>query len=136
MKRRTKALLAMVPMTAGVLWLDAIEPGQGTFYNPAFWARSQYAKLANRDWQIEKPLDLANPLLQQCQMLTSENQIEAVQIEARQIITGKSESFALAQLGTPTCALGDGVYRWVSEAGLALDVTFEEGGVIDAELNR
>lgn len=136
MKRKTIALLAMVPLTAGALWLDALEPGQGVFYNPMFWARSQYSKLANREWQVGTPLDLTSPLLSQCEKLTSENQIKEAQLEARQVITGKSESFALAQLGTPTCALGDGVYRWVSESGLALDVTFDEGGVTDANLNR
>lgn len=136
MKRKTAFFLLLVPITAGVLWLDALEPGQGTFYNPIFWARSQYSEVVNRNWQIKKPLDLASPLLENCQRLTSENQIKAAQLEARQIITGKSESFTLAQLGTPTCALGDNVYRWVSESGLALDVTFDEGGATDAQLSR
>jgi len=135
MKRRTKALLAMVPLTAGALWLDALEPGQGVFYNPMFWARSQYAKLTD-GWAEREPFNLADPLLQECQALTSENSLNDAQLEARQIITGKSESFALAQLGTPTCIVGEGVYRWVSESGLALDLTFNEGGVTDAQLNR
>ncbi|WP_204138264.1 hypothetical protein [Halomicronema sp. CCY15110] len=135
MKRRTKALLAMVPLTALALWLDVLEPGQGAFYNPMFWARSQYAKLTD-GWAEREPFNLADPLLEECQSLTSENQIKEAQLEARQVITGKSESFALSQLGTPTCALGDGVYRWVSESGLALDLTFNEEGVTDAQLNR
>lgn len=135
MKRRTQALLAMIPITALALWLDALEPGQGVFYNPLFWARSQYAKLTD-GWAEREPFNLADPLLEECQSLTSENQIKEAQLEARQVITGKSESFALSQLGTPTCALGNGVYRWVSESGLALDVTFSEEGVIDAQLNR
>lgn len=135
MKRRTKALLAMVPLTALALWLDVLEPGQGAFYNPMFWARSQYAKLTD-GWAEREPFNLADPLLEECQSLTSENQIKEAQLEARQVITGKSESFALSQLGTPTCALGNGVYRWVSESGLALDLTFSEEGVTDAQLNR
>jgi len=135
MKRRTQALLAMIPITALALWLDALEPGQGVFYNPLFWARSQYAKLTD-GWAEREPFNLADPLLEECQSLTSENQIKEAQLEARQVITGKSESFALSQLGTPTCALGDGVYRWVSESGLALDLTFNEEGVTDAQLNR
>ena len=62
--------------------------------------------------------------------------LSQTQEEARAILTGQSESFTLAQLGAPTCALGNGVYRWVSESGLAVDVTFEDGQVKDADLNR
>lgn len=135
MKNRTKALLAMVPITAGLLWLDALEPGQGVFYNPIFWARSQYAKLHD-GWAETEPFNIADPLLKECQALTSENTLSDAQEEARAIITGKSETFALQQLGAPTCALGEGVYRWISESGLALDVAFEDGEVKDADLTR
>ena len=135
MKRRTKALMAMVPMTALALWLDALEPGQGHFYNPMFWARSQIAKRQN-SWAETAPFDLANPLLKECQSLTSETTLSEAQEQARAIITGKSEAFALQQLGAPTCALGSGVYRWVSESGLAIDATFQDGKVTDAQLNR
>ncbi|MBE7381270.1 MAG: hypothetical protein F6J95_007650 [Leptolyngbya sp. SIO1E4] len=135
MKRKTKLLIALVPLTALGLWLDALEPGQGRFYNPMFWARSQISKLSD-GWAEQPDFNLANPLLRPCQKLTSENTLSRVQEEARAIITGKSESFALAQLGAPTCALGNGVYRWVSESGLAVDVTFEDGEVKSADLNR
>lgn len=135
MKRRTKALLAMVPLTALALWLDALEPGQGTFYNPMFWARSQVAKLTD-GWAEQKPFNLADPLLKECQALTSENTLSEAQEQARAIITGKSETFALQQLGAPTCALGEGAYRWISETGLAIDVTFQDGIVSDANLTR
>ena len=135
MKRKTITLLAMVPLTALALWLDALEPGQGRFYNPMFWARSQFAKL-DTDWRAVTAFDLTNPLLQPCQQFTSENVLSQMQEEARAILTGQSESFTLAQLGVPTCALGNGVYRWVSESGLAVDVTFEDGQVKDADLNR
>lgn len=135
MKNRTKALLAMVPMTALALWLDALEPGQGTFYNPMFWARSQYAKLTD-GWAEQKPFNIADPLLKECQALTSENTLSEAQEQARAIIKGESESFALQQLGAPTCVLGEGAYRWISETGLAIDVTFQDGVVTDANLTR
>ena len=135
MKRKTLTLLTMVPLTALALWFDALEPGQGAFYNPMFWARSQIAKL-DPDWRTVTAFDLTNPLLQPCQQFTAENVLSQSQEEARAILTGQSESFTLAQLGTPTCALGNGVYRWVSESGLAVDVIFEDGQVQDANLNR
>jgi len=50
MQRSTKTLIALVPVALLALWLDALEPGWGHFYNPIFWARSQFAKL-DTDWR-------------------------------------------------------------------------------------
>jgi hypothetical protein len=135
MKRKTLTLLSLVPLTALALWLDALEPGQGRFYNPMFWARSQFSKL-DTAWRERQAFDVANPLLQPCQSLTSENTLSAAQEQARAVITGQSEAFTLSQLGAPTCALAGNTYRWLTQSGLAVDVTFENGTVKDAKLNR
>jgi hypothetical protein len=45
-------------------------------------------------------------------------------------------AIALEWLGQPACALGNGVYRWALDNGLALDVTVTEGEVTRSELNR
>jgi hypothetical protein len=49
---------------------------------------------------------------------------------------GESEVLTLTALGAPACALGNGVYRWVLNNGLALDVTVNEGEITHSELNR
>ena len=135
MRRRTQTLLALVPVSLLALWLDALEPGQGRFYNPLFWGRSQLAKLGAA-WREGTTLDVANPLLRPCQQFTSETVLTEAQEQARAILTGKSESFALQQLGAPTCAIAHDTFRWISETGLAVDVTFTDGVVTDAQLNR
>ena len=135
MQRSTKTLIALVPVALLTLWLDALEPGWGRFYNPIFWGRSQFAKL-DTDWRERTPLDAAHPLLQPCQQFTSETVLTEAQEQARAIITGQSESFALQQLGAPTCAIAAQTFRWISETGLAVDVTFEDGVATDAKLSR
>lgn len=135
MQRRTKTLITLIPATLLALWLDALEPGWGHFYNPIFWARSQLAKL-DTSWRDQAPLDAAHPLLQPCQQFTSENVLTEAQEQARSLLTGQSESFAIQQLGAPTCAIAAQTFRWISETGLAVDVSFEDGVATDAKLSR
>ena len=135
MKRKTLTLLALIPVSCAALILDALEPGQGVFYNPVFWIRSQISNL-DTAWRELKPLDTTDPRLKPCVQLTSENILSESQEQVRLIITGKSDSFALQQLGAPTCALAGNTYRWLSKSGLVVDVTIEDGEVIDAKLSR
>ena len=135
MKRKTIVLLTLIPATTLVLWLDALEPGWGRFYNPAFWVRSQLSKL-DTTWRELPSFDTADPRLKPCIRLTSENTLSEVQEQARALLSGKSESFALQQLGAPTCAIAENTYRWLTESGLSIDVTIEEGEVMDANLSR
>lgn len=135
MKRKTKALLLLTPLSALILWLDALEPGWGQFYNPAFWVRSQLSKL-DTAWRELPTVDASDPRLKECIQFTSDTVLSDVQEQARAIVTGKTESFAIQQLGLPTCALTEDVYRWVTESGLAVDVKIVDGEVEDAQLNR
>jgi hypothetical protein len=135
MQRRTRILLMLIPLSLVALWLDALEPGWGHFHNPIFWARSQLAKL-DTSWREQAPLDAAHPLLQPCQQFTSETVLTEAQEQARALITGQSESFALQQLGAPTCVIAENTFRWISASGLAIDVTFEDGVATDAKLSR
>lgn len=135
MQRRTKTLLALIPIALLALWLDALEPGWGHFYNPLFWVRSQLDQ-RNPTWQKRPPLDASDRRLQPCVQFTSETILTEAQEQARTLLTGESASFALQQLGAPTCAIATNTFRWLSESGLAVDVTFEEGIATDAKLTR
>jgi hypothetical protein len=135
MQRKTKTLITLIPLSLLALWLDALEPGWGKFYNPMFWGRSQLAKL-DTSWREQAPLDAAHPLLQPCQQFISDTVLSEAQEQARSLVTGQSESFALQQLGAPTCAIAEQTFRWISVSGLAIDVTFEDGVATDAKLSR
>ena len=44
---------------------------------------------------------------------------------------------AVQSLGSPVCQLADGSYRWLLETRLSLDVSINDGGIIDdAKLSR
>lgn len=136
MQRRTKVLLIAIPVTLIVLWLDALEPGQGAFYNPLFFMRSQIARL-DTDWRQQHPLDAAKDArLEPCVQFTSDTVLTESQEDLRGLLTGKAEAFTLQQLGPPTCVVADNVYRWIGQSGLSLDVTIREAEVEDVELAR
>lgn len=135
MKRRTVLLLSLIPVTTGLLWLDALEPGQGVFYNPLFWAKARLSALVQEEMVVEG-FSLTDPRLNPCQKLASENQLSETQEQMRSVLTGESKAFALQQLGPPTCVLGGNAYRWLTESGLAVDITMTEEGVEDVELSR
>jgi hypothetical protein len=135
MKRKTIGILLSLPIAAGLLIADALEPGQGAFYNPMFWARSQWAK-RDTNWRERPLIDAADARLAPCTQFTGETELTEAQEGLRDALIGKSETLTLQQLGPPTCALSETVYRWITESGLALDVEIEDSEVQDAELTR
>ena len=136
MQRRTKILLSGIPLTLLTLWLDALAPGQGAFYNPLFFFRSQLARL-DTAWRQPQAVDAStDERLAACIQFTADTVLTQSQEQLRGVLTGKSEAFTLQQLGPPTCVMADGVYRWLSQSGLSLDITITDAEVEDARLSR
>jgi hypothetical protein len=135
MKRLTTGLLLSLPVATLALAADALEPGQGVFYNPVFWLRSQLTKF-DSNWREQRPLDAGDKRLEPCVQYLSETVLTEAQEGLRGSLVGTSETLALQQLGPPTCRLADSLYRWVTASGLALDVEIQDSEVRDARLAR
>jgi hypothetical protein len=139
-RRRVTYTLLFTSMASVVfLYLDALERGQGRFVNPAFYVRAQLARL-DTGWRTLKEIDLTDPRLMPCRKFAAETEISRHQEDMRRILVGKSESFAITQLGPPTCILarttGERAYRWLSESGLSVDLSIKDGMVDRAELKN
>jgi hypothetical protein len=135
LKTRRLAILALA--VAGVAFLDLLEPGRGKFINPASRVRSALEDRKFAQWIDANRVDPADPRLLNCEAIAAEPvAIDAAAADLRRALVGESEVLTLTALGAPACDLGNGVYRWVLNNGLAVDVTVEEGVVTHSELKR
>lgn len=126
-----KWAIALVPISALVLAADLAQPGYGKFPNPVFWSKAAVNgitdTLANKD-----SIDSTDARLFACAGEPNSIAITDAQAALRNSLEGKSSSFAVQQLGSPTCQLANGSYRWLLESGLALDAIANEDGEIDS----
>jgi hypothetical protein len=135
LKTRRLAILALA--VAGVAFLDLLEPGRGKFINPANRVRSALEDRKFAQWIEQNRVSQDDPRLLNCEALAAEPvAIDATAADLRRALVGESEVLTLTALGAPACDLGNGVYRWVLNNGLAVDVTVSEGVVTHSELNR
>jgi hypothetical protein len=134
-KTRRLAILACV--VAGVAFLDLLEPGRGKFINPINQARSAIEAHQIAQWIEANRVDPTDQRLLNCEAIAAEPvAIDATAAAIRRALVGESEVLTLTALGAPACDLGTGVYRWILNNGLALDITVQEGTVTHSELNR
>jgi hypothetical protein len=134
---RTRRLAILALAVAGVAFLDLLEPGRGTFINPINKARNAIEARKVSQWIAANRVDLSDARLLNCEVIAPEPvAIEASAADLRRALVGESEAITLTALGAPACDLGNGVYRWVLNNGLALDITVNEGEITHSELNR
>jgi hypothetical protein len=129
------AILALA--VAGVAFLDLLEPGRGKFINPVNKVRTAIEAHHVARWIEQNRVDPSDQRLLNCEVIAPDPvAIEATAADLRRALVGESEAIALTALGAPACDLDNGVYRWVLNNGLALDVTVTEGEITHSELNR
>ena len=134
---RTRRLAILACAVAGVAFLDLLEPGRGKFINPVSRVRSAIEARNVAQWIEQNRVSPDDTRLLNCEAIAAEPiAIDAAAADLRRALVGESEALTLTALGAPACALGNGVYRWVLNNGLALDVTVNEGEITHSELNR
>jgi len=134
---KTRRLAILAGLMAGVAFLDLLEPGRGKFINPINQARSAIEAHQIAQWIEANRVDPSDHRLLNCEAIAPEPvAIDATASDLRRALVGESEAIALTTLGTPACDLGTGVYRWILNNGLALDITVHEGEITHSELNR
>ena len=134
---RTRRLAILACAVAGVAFLDLLEPGRGKFINPVSRVRSAIEAHQVAQWIEANRVSPDDTRLLNCEVIATEPvAIEATAADLRRALVGESEAFTLTALGAPACDLGNGVYRWVLNNGLAVDVTVSEGTVTRADLQR
>jgi len=134
---RTRRLAILACAVAGVAFLDLLEPGRGTFINPINKTRSAIEAHQVARWIEANRVSPDDQRLLNCEAIAPEPvAIDATAADVRRALVGESEAFTLTALGAPACDLGNGVYRWVLNNGLALDITVSEGEITHSELNR
>jgi hypothetical protein len=133
----TRRLAILALAVAGVAFLDLLEPGRGQFINPVNRVRTALETRRFDQWIEANRVDPTDPRLLNCEAIAAEPvAIDATAADLRRALVGESEVLTLTALGAPACDLGNGVYRWVLNNGLAVDVTVEEGVVTHSELKR
>ena len=133
----TRRLAILACAVAGVAFLDLLEPGRGKFINPASRVRSALNDHQDKASREARRVATDDPRLAGCTDVSTEPlSIDAAAADLRRALVGESEVLTLTALGAPACDLGNGVYRWVLNNGLAVDVTVSEGVVTHSELNR
>lgn len=148
-RNRSLQLLAVVAM---FLVADLAVPGFGEFPNPVFygkWFLSSTTERLQEGTERVSHIDPTDTRLTLCQghpqqdsageTLTTEvpKTITDAQAALRDTLTGKTSVLAVQQLGTPACQLADGTWRWLTDAGLSLDVQVANDGTItDADLTH
>ena len=134
---KTRRLAILACAVAGVAFLDLLEPGRGTFINPINKTRSAIEAHQVARWIEANRVSPDDQRLLNCEAIAPEPvAIDATAADVRRALVGESEAFTLTALGAPACDLGNGVYRWVLNNGLALDITVSEGEITHSELNR
>ena len=133
----TRRLAILALAVAGVAFLDLLEPGRGKFINPINRIRAAIEARQVAQWIEANRVDPNDSRLLNCEAIAAEPvAIDATAADLRRALVGESEVITLTALGAPACDLGNGVYRWVLNNGLAVDVTVEEGVVTHSELKR
>jgi hypothetical protein len=136
-RMRTRRLAILACAVAGVAVLDLLEPGRGTFINPINKVRTAIEAHQVAQWIEQNRVDPNDARLLNCEVIAPEPvAIAAAAADVRRALVGESEAFILTALGAPACDLGNGVYRWILNNGLAVDITVHEGVVTHSELNR
>lgn len=136
-RMKTRHLLALALLFVGAAFLDLRQPGRGQFYNPIYGAKSWLNTHQPAAWQLVTRVQGNDARLQACVAVAPDpTALAATRADLRKALVGESEAVALEWLGQPACALGNGVYRWALDNGLALDVTVSDGEVTHSELNR
>ena len=133
----TRPLAILAAAMAGVAFLDLLEPGRGTFINPIHQGRSAIERhqLVRRMDNLR--VDPTDHRLLNCEVIAADPiAIDAPAADLRRALVGESDVLTLTALGGPACSLGGGVYRWLLNNGLAVDITVQEGIVTHAELSR
>jgi hypothetical protein len=134
---KTRRLAILACAVAGVAFLDLLEPGRGQFINPVNRVRTALEERQFAQWIEANRVDPTDPRLLNCEAIADTPvAIDATAADLRRALVGESEMLTLTALGAPACDLGNGVYRWVLNNGLAVDVTVHEGTVTRAELQR
>jgi hypothetical protein len=134
---RTRRLAILACAVAGVAFLDLLEPGRGKFINPINRVRSAVNDHQFAQWIEANRVSPDDQRLLNCETIAPEPvAIDATAADIRRALVGESEVLTLTALGAPACDLGNGVYRWVLNNGLAVDVTVHEGTVTHSELSR
>jgi hypothetical protein len=134
---RTRRLAILACAVAGVAFLDLLEPGRGKFINPINQARTAIEAHQIARWIDANRVDPSDTRLLNCEAIAAEPvAIDATAADIRRALVGESEAFTLTALSAPACDLGNGVYRWVLNNGLAVDITVQEGTVTHSELSR
>jgi hypothetical protein len=133
----TRRLAILALAVAGVAFLDLLEPGRGQFINPVNRVRAALEERQFAQWIEANRVSQDDPRLLNCEAIAAEPvAIDATAADLRRALVGESEVLTLTALGAPACDLGNGVYRWVLNNGLSVDVTVSEGTVTHAELQR
>jgi hypothetical protein len=133
----TRRLAILACTVAGVAFLDLLEPGRGQFINPINRVRTAIEDRKFAQWIEQNRVSQDDPRLLNCEAIAAEPvAIDATAADLRRALVGESEVLTLTALGAPACDLGNGVYRWVLNNGLAVDVTVHEGTVTRADLQR
>ena len=129
--------LRLLPLAVLVLAADLAQPGWGQFPNPIFYGQWAINKVRDQ-WATSDSVEpLADTRLAECKSTPKNHTITEAQAALRDALTGKSSVLAVQWLGTPACQLANGSYRWLLEAGLALDISInQEGEVARAQLTR
>jgi hypothetical protein len=134
---KTRRLAILACAVAGVAFLDLLEPGRGKFINPINKVRSAIETHQIAQWIEANRVSPDDQHLLNCEAIAPEPvAIDATAADIRRALVGESEAITLTVLGAPACDLGNGVYRWVLNNGLAVDVTVQEGTVTHSELSR
>ena len=132
-----RPLAILAAAMAGVAFLDLLEPGRGTFINPIHQGRRVIDQYQMAQWIAQHRVTLDDPRLLTCDAIAADPvALDATVADLRRTLVGESEVLTLTALGGPACDLGQGVYRWLLNNGLAVDITVQEGNVTHAELSR
>lgn len=136
-RMRTRRLAILAGLMAGVAFLDLLEPGRGQFINPINRFRTALEARQFDQWIAANRVDPKDSRLFNCEAIATDPiAIDAAAADLRRALVGESEVLTLTAFGVPACDLGNGVYRWILNNGLAVDVTVHEGTVTRAELSR
>jgi hypothetical protein len=136
-RMRTRRLAILACAVAGVAFLDLLEPGRGTFWNPIHHGRNAIVAHQDRANRDDRRVATDDSRLAGCTEVTTEPlNIDAALADLRRALVGESEVITLVALGSPACDMGNGAYRWLLDNGLSVDVTVHEGTVTRAELSR
>lgn len=128
---RNRSLIAL-PIVTAMVALDLAVSGWGKFPNPVFYGKWAVSARSQKRLSDIEGINPSDHRLTACkEELTANTLISNHQAALRDTLTGKSAVLAVQQLGTPVCQVADGSWRWLTESGLSLDLSFDEQGGVD-----